>query len=114
MNNLQITARFQIHHGQLSAFQKLAEECLAIVQAKDKATLQYDWYFDHAQTECVIRETYPDSDALLTHLSNLGEVFGKLLALGDFSAEVYGQPSAELLQATSGLKLKVYTFYQGV
>jgi quinol monooxygenase YgiN len=65
MKNLQITARFQIHNGQLIAFKRLAEECLSIVKAKDMATLQYDWYFDLAQTECVIRETYLDSMALL-------------------------------------------------
>ncbi|MCY7351840.1 MAG: hypothetical protein LH606_14440, partial [Cytophagaceae bacterium] len=64
--------------------------------------------------ECVLRETYPDSNALLAHLGNIGELFGKLVALGDFSAEVYGQPSEELLQATSGLNIKVYTFYQGI
>ena len=114
MNNLQITARFQIHNGKLAEFKKLAEECHSIVKAKDKDTLQYDWYFDETQTECVLRETYPDSNALLTHLGNIGERFGKLLALGDFSAEVYGQPSDELLKAISGLKIKVYDYYQGL
>lgn len=114
MNNLQITARFQIHDGKLTDFKKLAEECLSIVKAKDKDRLQYDWYFDSAQTECVLREAYPDSNALLTHLGNIGEVFGKLLAVGDFSAEVYGQPSEELQKAISSLKIKSYTYYQGM
>lgn len=114
MNNLQITARYQIHDGQLAEFKKLAQECLSIVKAKDKDTLQYDWYFDEAQSECVLREAYPDSNALLAHLGNIGELFGKLIALGDFSAEVYGQPSDELLKATTGLNIKVYTFYQGL
>jgi quinol monooxygenase YgiN len=114
MNNLQITARYQIHLGKLAEFKKIAEECHSIVKAKDKDTLQYDWYFDESQTECVLRETYPDSNALLAHLGNIGEMFGKLVALGDFSAEVYGQPSEELLQATSGLNIKVYTFFQGI
>jgi quinol monooxygenase YgiN len=114
MSNLQITARYQIHNGKLEEYKKLAEECLSLVKAKDKDTLQFDWYFDEEQTECVLRETYPDSNALLAHLGNIGELLGKLLAVGDFSAEVYGQPSDELLKATSGLKLKVYTFYQGL
>ena len=92
----------------------MAEKCLSIVKAKDKDTLQYDWYFDGSQTECVVREKYPDSKALLVHLGNIGELFGKLVALGEFSAEVYGEPSEELLQATKGLNIKVYTFYQGI
>lgn len=114
MGNLQITARFQIHNGQLDEFKVLAEECLSRVKAKEKDTLQYDWYFDDEQTECVLRETYPDSNALLAHIGNIGELLGELLALGDFSAEVYGQPSDELLNAVSGLKIKAYTFYQGL
>ncbi|MDN3688555.1 putative quinol monooxygenase [Cyclobacterium jeungdonense] len=114
MSNLQISARFQIHNGKLEAFKKLAKECLSVVKTKDKDTLQYDWYFDKEQTECVLRETYPDSNALLAHLGNLGDLFGKILSLGEFSAEVYGQPSEELLNATSGLKIKIYTFYQGL
>lgn len=114
MNNLQITARYQIHSGKLAEFKKIAEECHSIVKVKDKDTLQYDWYFDESQTECVLRETYPDSDALLAHLGNIGKLGGKLVALGNFSAEIYGQPSEELLQAISGLNIKVYTFFQGI
>lgn len=114
MNNLQITARFQIHSGKLAEFKKIAEECHSIVKAKDKDTLQYDWYFDESQTECVIRESYTDSNALLAHLGNIGELFGQLVALGNFSAEVYGQPSEKLLQATTGLNIKLYTFFQGI
>lgn len=114
MNDLQITARFQIYNGKLEEFKKLAEECLAIVKEKDKDTLQYDWYFDESQKECAVREKYPDSNALLAHLGNIGELLGKLAALGDFSAEVYGEPSEELLQATKGLNVKVYTLYQGI
>ncbi len=114
MSNLQITARFQIHSGKLAGFKKIAEECHSIVKAKDKDTLQYDWYFDESQKECVLRETYPDSDALLSHLGNIGDLFGKIVSLGDFSAEVYGHPSEELLRATKGLNLKIYSFYQGL
>lgn len=114
MNNLQVSARYQIHDGKVEEFKKIAQECHGIVQAKDTDTLQYNWYFNETQTECVLRETYPDSNALLAHLGNIGDLFGKLIALGDFSAEVYGEPSQELLQATAGLNIKVYSFFQGI
>jgi quinol monooxygenase YgiN len=114
MKNLQITARYQIHNGKCAEFKKIAEECLSIVNAKDTDTLQYDWYFDETKTECVLREAYTDSDALLAHFGNIGDLFGKLVAIGDLSAEVYGQPSEELLQATKGLNIKVYNYFQGI
>ena len=114
MNRLQIAARWKIHEGQLIEYKKRAEQCLSIVKAKDKDTLVFDWYFNEDQTECVIIETYPDSNALLVHLGNLGDLFGKLLEVADFEAEVYGSPSEELQKATAGLKIKVYSFYQGL
>jgi len=114
MDRLQIAARFQIHNGQLASFKQVAAECLAAVKATEPDSLQYEWWFDSNETECVVRETYGDSNGLLAHLGNLGDLFGKLLAISDFSAEVYGQPSAELLQATNGLNVKLYKFHQGI
>jgi quinol monooxygenase YgiN len=113
MDKLQIAARFQVHDGQLAEFKQVAAACLSVVKTKEPDFLQYEWFFNPAQTECVVRETYPDSNALLAHLGNLGDLFGKLLAISDFSAEVYGQPSEELLTATTGLDMKLYSFYQG-
>lgn len=114
MSNLYLSARYQIHDGKLEEFKKLAKEGLAVVKAKDENILQYDWYFDQEQTECVFRERYSDSNALLAHIGNLGDLLGKFFSLGEFSAEIYGHPSEELIKATSGLKIKVYTFYQGL
>jgi len=114
MKNLQVTARYKIYSGKAEEFKKLAEECLSIVLKKDKETLQYDWFFNEEQTECVLRETYTDSNALLVHIRGIGDLFGKLIALGEFSAEIYGEPSEELLNAVKGLDIKVYSFYQGL
>ena len=113
MQNLQITSRWRIHDGKIDEFKKEAERCLSITKEKDKDTLVFNWFFNEDQTECVVIETYPDSNALLVHISNLGELFGKLLQVADFDAEIYGSPSEELLNATLGLNKKVYSFYQG-
>ena len=114
MSRLQIAARWKIHNGELEEFKKRAEQCLSVVKAKDTDTLLFDWYFNESQTECVIIETYPDSNALLAHLGNIGDLFGSLLEVGDFEAEIYGSPSQELLNATAGLKKTIYSFYQGL
>ena len=79
MKNLQVTARFKIHDGKLEEFKKLAAECLSVTIEKDQNTLQYDWFFNKDQTECVLREKYTDSNALLAHLGNLGDLFGEIL-----------------------------------
>ena len=114
MNELQITARLKIHDGKLDQFKTLARACMESTRAKDQGTLQYDWFFNEDHTECVVRERYVDSDALLAHIGNLGETFGEILSVPDLSAEVCGTPSEELLKATEGIEKTVYSYFQGL
>jgi quinol monooxygenase YgiN len=108
MSDIKVVARLKIHEGRLDEFKGLAEECRKIVQEKDQGTLQYDWFLNQDQNECVVLERYRDSDALMDHMANLGETLGQLLSTGDFSAEVFGNPSEELLKASEGLDVAVY------
>ena len=111
---LQIKATFKIHSGKLDEFKKLAAECMESVLEKDSGTLQYDWFFNEDQTECVVREKYANSASLMEHSGNLGPLFGAMMAVADFSAEIYGQPTDELMTAIGGLDLKIYQFFQGM
>ena len=109
---IQITARLKIHRGKLDEFKRIAEACMKSVREKDTGASQYDWFCNEDQTECHVKERYRDSNAVLEHVANLGETFGHLLAVADFSAEVYGAPSEALLDATKDLELTVYAFFQ--
>ena len=61
MSAIQLTARAAIHEGKLEEFKLLAAQCMRTVREQDSGTLQYDWFLNKAQTECVVRETYRDS-----------------------------------------------------
>ena len=50
----------------------------------------------------------------MQHSADVGEPLGKLLALCDFSSEVYGGPSAELQKATEGSGMVIYKFFKGL
>jgi quinol monooxygenase YgiN len=113
MKELQITARLEIHSGKLDAFKEVARKCLRSVREKDKGTLQYDWFFNEDQTVCLVRERYGDSDALLQHIANLGDTFEELLGVSNLSVEVCGTPSTELVKATEGLDVSVYSYFHG-
>ncbi len=82
MKKIQITAKFKIHKGKLEEFKKIAAECVAKVKEHEegKGALQYDWFFSPDNSECVVRETYTDSNAVLAHMGNVGEQLGQLLA----------------------------------
>lgn len=59
------------------------------MRAKDTGTLQYEIYLDEDETECVFLESYGDSDALLDHNENVGDVLQAMLATGTVTAELF-------------------------
>lgn len=114
MNALQVTARLTIHEGKLEQFKELAAQCMRSVHERDVGTLQYDWFFNDDQTECVVRETYKDSGAVLEHIANLGDTMRALLGVCSMHLEVYGSPSPELVKAAAALAPKIYTPFQSI
>jgi quinol monooxygenase YgiN len=116
MKEIQITAKFKIHKGKVAEFKKIASDCIVAVGEKEKGkgALQYDWFFSPDNLECVVRETYSDSNAVLAHMGNVGEMLGQLLGMSDFELEIFGNPSEELQKAGAALNPKVYSFYKGL
>lgn len=114
MRELQLTSRFSIHDGKLDAFKKLAALCMESTREKDSGTLQYDWFFNADGTECVLRERYRDSGAVLEHAANLGDLMPGIMGVSDPDIEIYGNPSTELLEAIAGLKPRVYEAFQSL
>ena len=97
MSELQGIGRFKFHEaGKLEEFKRLSAQAMKIVRAKDTGTLQYEMYFSDDQSECIVLERYRDSEALLEHAANLGELGAAILAAGLVSSELLGEPSAEL------------------
>ena len=114
MSELQVTARLTIHAGKLDEFRDVAAKCMQSVREKDSGTLQYDWFFNEDHTECVVREKYRDSDAVMEHMGNLGELLGSLMSVSSMDLEVYGSPSAELAEAAAALAPSVYHHFQSI
>lgn len=84
------------------------------MREKDTGTHRYDWFFNADQTECVVLEHYADSQAILDHAAQAGELLGPLIQLADMSFESYGAPSAEVLEGVAAFNLKEYTYFQGL
>jgi len=114
MENIQVTARFKIHDARLDEFKRLAEACVQNVREKDTGTLQYDWFFNKNHTECVVLERYMDSDAVLEHMGNLGDLLGSLLELSDLDVTLYGAASEKLLEAAIKMDVAIFSFFKGL
>ena len=114
MEQLQVTATFpNIANENLAQFKQLAAQALVMTRG-EPGNSQYDWYFNHDETSCVVRETYESSAAVLAHMGNVGDLLGKLVELGSgLEIEVFGSPSAELMEAAAALQPSVYPYFQG-
>jgi hypothetical protein len=109
-----LTTRFTIHDGRLDEFKGLVSQCIKVVREKDSGTLQYDWFLNADGTECVLRERYRDSDAVLEHAANLGDLMGRFMSISTPDIEIYGAPTRALLEATAALEPRVYSAYQSI
>jgi quinol monooxygenase YgiN len=96
VSEIQGIGRIKFHDGKLEEFKRLSTQCMAIVRTKDTGTLQYEIYLSDDQSECIVLERYRDSEALLEHAANLGELGLAILATGLATSALLGKPSAEL------------------
>ncbi|TMD33664.1 MAG: antibiotic biosynthesis monooxygenase [Chloroflexi bacterium] len=110
-SELQGINRFKFHEGKLEEFKRLSARAMEIARAKDSGTLQYEIYFNDDQSECIVLERYRDSEALLEHGANLGELSQAILATGSVTGACLGEPSAELKALLAGSPVQLFTPY---
>ncbi len=108
MSEITGIARQKIHPGKLDEFKRLAAECMHAARTKDTGTLQYDFYFNADESECIVVERYRDSAALQEHLQNLGDLMGKVMAVCTTTGEVLGEPSPDLAKGLAEFGVPVY------
>jgi hypothetical protein len=77
--------------------------------AKDNGTLQYEIYINDDQSECIVVERYKNSDALIEHLTNLGDIGEAILATGSVSGELLEALSEELKAILAGSPVGLFT-----
>ena len=114
MEQIQVTATFpNIAPDSLAQFKGLAGDVLKIT-AEDPGVLQYDWFFDANESMCVVRETYQNPEAVLTHVGMVGDMLGPLIELGGgLEIEIFGSPSEQLVQALEAFRPTYYSYFQG-
>jgi len=102
-------ARVKIREGKLDEFKRLSAQCKDIVRTKDTGTLQYDIYFNDDQSEAIVHERFKDSESLIEHTANLGDVGEAIFATGSFSGELLGEPSPELREKLTNSPVRLFT-----
>ncbi|MGH8971937.1 MAG: putative quinol monooxygenase [Acidimicrobiia bacterium] len=114
MEQIQVTATFpNIAPDNLAEFKRMGGDVMKIA-AEEHGVLQYDWFFNADESTCVVRETYENSEALLSHLGMVGPMVGPLLELGGgIEIEMFDSPSEQLAQALEAFSPTCYAYFQG-
>jgi quinol monooxygenase YgiN len=111
VSEFQGIARFKFHEGKPEEYKRLSAQAMEIVRTKDTGTLQYEIYFNDDQSEYIVLERYRDSEALIEHLANLGDLGAAILATGSVSGELLGEPSAKLRAKMADSVVRLFTPY---
>jgi len=115
MNRIHVNAKFaNISSSNLAEFKKMAAHALEIAKS-ETGVLRYDWFFDDTHTVCIVRETYQDSEALLAHITTMGETLNTLSELGGgCELEMFGDPPPVLVDVTAQLQRSIFrSSFQG-
>jgi quinol monooxygenase YgiN len=111
VSELQGIARCRFHEDGLAEFKRLAAQALEIVRNQDTGTLQFEISFNDDQSECIVRERYRDSQALIEHAEHFGDLSEAIIRTGSFAGELIGEPSAELKTMLAGGPIRLFTPY---
>ena len=115
MGKVRFTVRLEIHEGKVDDFKRQSEQCMEVVHTRDTGTLQYDIYLNDDESEAVVIERYRDSDALIEHLSNIGdELMAAMMSTGTVEGETLGTPSPGLRAMLDGAPVRFFTSFRSM
>lgn len=117
----EVTARLRVRGGELEGFKRQAAQIMQATRELDTKTVRYDWFLSEDGTECVVRESYADADALVEHARHIAEARNALFRdfADDHTVELYAEPSPALAGALEAMppgavKLKRFSQFQGL
>jgi len=117
----EVTARLTVRDGELEGFKRQAAEIMKATRELDSKTARYDWYLSQDGTECVVRESYVDADALVEHAMHIAAARNELFKefADDHTVELYAEPSPALAGALEAMppgavRLKRFSLFQSL
>ena len=97
----------------LDRFKELGREAI-VISRDEPGTLQYEWYLDEEIRTCTALELYRDSDAVETHLTNVGEVLSKVLEICELKVEVFGDLDEKGVALAAQVGARPIPYFDGV
>lgn len=110
MDDLRIIVSCTITPEKTEEFKKTAKQLLTIVREKDSGTLRYDWFLTADGTNVKVQEDYKSSDAIISHMHNMGEHLEHIISLcSSVSIDILGNPSSQVRDAIAPFNPTIYS-----
>jgi quinol monooxygenase YgiN len=112
--NIVFTYTGEVLPGQEEAFKQTVSKVVAAV-AQEPGTMAYEWSMRADGKTFDVVEIYQDSNAVVTHVKDVGSKFGSELGKTQKTLRlaVYGNPDAEAKKAIEGLHPEYETPFAG-
>jgi len=102
---------WKIREGRLEDYKQFAKELMEHVKTREPQLIAFNMYFNEDETEMTSIQVHPDAASMDFHLQVLAKVIGEdmieWIDRADFlepkHIEIYGTPSAKLLEADQPL-----------
>ena len=100
MSKVSYIIEFTIKDGEVDKFKSLKPGYITSVKENEPDTLRYQWYLSEDNKRGIVQETFTGSEALMTHLANVGPSLPELLAIAPITRlEVLGSVSDDARKA---------------
>lgn len=111
---IKMIVTLNVGKGNPALFTKLSKELVESVESDEPSTIIYEWYMDDAAETCYIVESYPNSDALLSHLEYVGSRLGPIIEAAPLSQLlVLGSVSEKAAEVLAGFGAKIVPLHAG-
>jgi quinol monooxygenase YgiN len=77
-NYIRATAEISIPPEKINEFKVLSAKIIAKVQANEPDTFSYEYFLSNDESKCYVVQSYKNSEAVLAHLENIGDLAGPL------------------------------------
>jgi len=114
MSKVSFLLELAIKDGQLQAFKEIARGLIKTVQDGEPGTLTYQWRIGEDGKACLLHDVYKDSEALLTHLGNVGPSLPELFAIAPITRfDVLGPASNDVRAALADFSPNYFPDFAG-
>jgi quinol monooxygenase YgiN len=111
---IQYTGELTIADGKIDEFKRIMRSIIHAVQKNEPDMQAYQVYLNSEENKCYIVEWFKNSEAVLTHLANVGPMAQELFAIAPITRlEVFGNLTKEAEDALKSIGAAFFKYFAG-